>query len=535
MYEVKIYDGPGDSDGTVIHSSTVNDLKLPSGNIKKEINAIDSFDFSIYMNNPGYGQIHPFKTLVKVKNEMTGEYEFEGRVLTPGENMDNNGLHSASYTCEGELAYLHDSQQRHLEFRGTPSDLMQTIISHHNSQVEEYKRFTVGDVSVTNSTDNLYVYLSAEEDTFNTIKSKLIDKIGGELQIRKVDDVRYIDLLPRVGSDKDTPIKLSKNLISMSRDIDPTDIVTRLTPLGARIESADENATDASQARLTIESVNSGLPYIDRQDLIDVFGIQGGSVTWDDITIESNLYNAGLDYINNQKISLNQYKISAVDLFYIGLTIDRFEKGDSYMLVNPIMGIDERLRVIGLTIDINSPQNSNLTIGDKFKNLYEYESESRKSTQAVNDLQNRLERLSNANNTLNQQLIDAQAELTSIQDRLTSADVDTLPDDLQAISNQISALQTDIDNLNIPEYGLATQTEDGLMSSVDKAKLDGLESFDVATELQDGLMGAVDKVSLNKVISDLGDITTLTTTEKTDIVLAINELVTRLEVLEGGA
>jgi DNA repair exonuclease SbcCD ATPase subunit len=201
-----------------------------------------------------------------------------------------------------------------------------------------------------------------------------------------------------------------------------------------------------------------------------------------------------------------------------------------------------------------------LTIGDKFKNLYEYESESRKSTQAVNDLQNRLERLSNANNTLNQQLIDAQAELTSIQDRLTSADVDTLPDDLQVISNQISALQTDIDNLNIPEYGLATQTEDGLMSSVDKIKLDGLESYDVATEsvdglmsstdktklnglesysvateTEDGLMSAVDKISLDKVVDDLGDITTLTTTEKTDIVLAINELVTRLEVLEGGA
>src|SRR5690554_1399271 len=99
MYEVKIFDGPDDNDGTVIHSPTVNDVKLPSGNIKKQINTSDQFDFHIYMNNPGYGKINPFDTLVKVKNEMTGEYEFEGRVLTPGENMDNNGLHSASYTC----------------------------------------------------------------------------------------------------------------------------------------------------------------------------------------------------------------------------------------------------------------------------------------------------------------------------------------------------------------------------------------------------------------------------------------------------
>ena len=78
----------------------------------------------------------------------------------------------------------------------------------------------------------------------------------------------------------------------MTRDIDPSEIITRLTPpLGARIASEDENATDASEARLTIESVNSGLPYIDRPDLISVFGIQGGSETWDDIQHRKHFIN----------------------------------------------------------------------------------------------------------------------------------------------------------------------------------------------------------------------------------------------------
>src|SRR5690625_1772052 len=166
-------------------------------------------------------------------------YEFEGRILKPTQRMDSDGIFGSSYTCEGELAYLHDSQQRHLEFRGTPRELLETIIQYHNSQVEDYKRFEVGFMDVTNSTDNLYLYLTAEQDTFETIKEKLIDNLGGELQIRKVNGVRFLDYLQRIGEDTDTEIRIAKNLSAITKDIDPTQIITRLTPLGTRIEADD--------------------------------------------------------------------------------------------------------------------------------------------------------------------------------------------------------------------------------------------------------------------------------------------------------
>lgn len=553
MYEVKIYN---DNEEIVIHSPNVNDVKLESGVIKTEINAVDAFDLTMYMNNPGYGLMRPFKTLVEVKNMITGEYEFEGRVWKPSENMESSGLHSTSYICEGELGYLHDAQQRHLEFRGTPPDLLQTIISYYNSQVEDYKHFEVGEVTVTNSTNNLYVYLSGEDDTLKTIKEKLIDKLGGELQIRKVNGVRYLDYLERIGEDKDTEIKLSKNLISMSRDVDPTEIVTRLTPLGTRVESADETATDASEARLTIESVNSGLPYIDRQDLIDVFGIQGGSIVWDDITVESNLYNAGWDWMNNQKISLNQYKVTAVDLSIIGLDIDTFKKGNSYPTKNPVMAIDERLRIIGTSKDLNEPQNGSLTIGDKFKSLFEYENDARESAKVVQQLQSRVNGLSSKNATLSQSLTEAQGTITELKTALQYDDESGISAALSDLETQLETIQSDVDGISyelatpttdglmsavdktklngLQTYSLATESTDGLLSAADKTKLNTLESYSVATETEDGLMAAVDKTNLNKVITDVGDKTLLTTTEKTDLVLAINELADKIAALEGG-
>src|SRR5690554_4442151 len=135
MYQVTIINNGNEIE---IHNSNVNNLKLETGSIKKEINKIDSFNISFFQNNPAHGNLKPLKTLVNVLNTKTGIYEFEGRVLSPTSRMANDGLHTYDYECEGELGYLHDSQQRHLEFRGTPEELFETILDYHNQQVEDY-------------------------------------------------------------------------------------------------------------------------------------------------------------------------------------------------------------------------------------------------------------------------------------------------------------------------------------------------------------------------------------------------------------
>lgn len=498
MYKVTIIN---DGVETVIHSPYVNELKLESGKIKKEINKIDSFEMSFYLNNPAYGKIKPLKTLVNVLNLKTNKYEFEGRVLGPSKNMDSSGLFDESYECEGELGYLHDSQQKHREFRGSPKELLVELLNYHNSQVETYKQFQIGNVTVIDPNDYIYLYTSAEKDTFDTIKEKLIDRLGGELQIRKENGVRFLDYLVEVGEQKDTEIILAKNLISMSVDVDPTEIITRLTPLGARIESEDETATDASEARLTIESVNNGVPYIDSEELKAEFGIQGGSVTWDDVTDPNNLLSKGRTYLSSQKTSLNQYKIAALDLFLIGLDIDYLDVGNSHPVKNPIMGIDERLRIIGKSININEPHNSDLTIGDKFKTLSEYQNEANKSAQKAVDLQNAVNRQS-------QTIAALKTELTAVDNAVKEAQRTLSENDIPAIEQAVTELQTAIQNLNsaieqIPIYELATPTKDGLMPKSDKAKLN--------------LITATKSVNLDTLKTKLDD------------------LVRRVEVLEGGS
>jgi hypothetical protein len=196
MYKVTMIN---DGKPITIHHPFVNKIKLPEGSIRKEINLIDSFDFKIYPGNPGYGKIKPLKTLINVLNIKTGKYVFEGRVYKPKRAMDGSGVLSDTFEADGELGYLGDSQQKHREYRGSPITFLQELLNYHNSQVEEYKQFKLGQVIVKDPNDYVYYYTSAEQTTFDTIKDKLLDRLGGELRIRKENGVRYLDYLVQIG------------------------------------------------------------------------------------------------------------------------------------------------------------------------------------------------------------------------------------------------------------------------------------------------------------------------------------------------
>ena len=468
MFEVRLYNGPEDSTGTVIHHPINKGYKV-DGSIKKAINEIESFDFVAYLENPGYGMIKPLNTLVDVYNVKTGRFDFEGRVLTYEDEMDSDGMPSKSVICESELGYFHDTVQEHREFRGTPRELFEWLLRNHNAQAEDYKRFEPGVMDVTNSTDYMYVYVSDDKTTYEELYDKLIDRLGGEFQIRKENGVRYLDYLQRIGEDVDTEIRLSKNLISISKEVDSTEIITRLFPLGTRLESEDEEATDASQQRLTIEEVNNGVRYIEREDLIQEFGIRGRPMVWDDVNFPETLLSAATRFMDEQKLVLNQYQFSALDLHLIGIDPHSLEVGNGHPTINPIMSLDEVLRIVGKTIDINEPDNSSYTIGDKFKTLSEYQRESNRNTARVAELQEIVNRQSQIIGDLNTAVNNVNNVVDTINIQIGEADLPGLNETIDSLNAAIIDLNDVVEG--IPSYGLATPTYSGLMPMDDKAKL----------------------------------------------------------------
>lgn len=363
MYEVKIINNGNE---TIINTvSTSPQAPRITGQCKFGINTIDSFTFTILPNNQGYDLLKDLKTLVEIKNIKTNEIKFKGRILIQTPKMDSSGLLTKSITCESELGYLMDSVQEFEECHNiTVRGFLELIIDNHNKQVSEDKRFTVGIVDVIDNNDSLYRFLGYDK-TLDTIKDKLIDRLGGELRIRYEDGVRYLDYIQSIGEKKDTEIVLARNLVTIEQERDPSDIITRLIPLGAKLEDSDE--------RLTISSINNGLNYIDDEEAISKFGIIVDTVTYDDVTIVENLLRKGKEYLKENNKIKKKHKVTALDLSTIGLDVDSFEVGNIYRVVNPLMNIYEDLRVIEKTLDINSPQSSSLSIGDKFEDIKDYQ------------------------------------------------------------------------------------------------------------------------------------------------------------------
>lgn len=362
MYIVTLYNGNA---ALEIHNQSE---KLYSGQIVKGINAIDSFTFSLLPSNIGFNAIYDFLSLVSVYNTRKNKYEFWGRVLCTSSTMSESGLIQKEVTCESYFGFLCDSQQSYVNTQNwTVRGLLEHIINQHNEQLEEYKRFEIGEITVTDNNDNLYLGIQ-RNNTWNTIKEKLLDTLGGEIRFRVVDGVTYIDYLEEIGETRTTEIALSRNMKSITKDLDPSACITRLIPLGYKY-------TNDSEERLDISSVNGGKNYIDDVDAIEAYGLHVGCVEFDDVKTAGNLLRKGQEWlVANNKIPV-KYSITALDLSLLGLDIDDFDVCNYHPVKNALLDIDDVSRIIKKTIDVCEEVRSTIEVGENFKSLSDIQRE----------------------------------------------------------------------------------------------------------------------------------------------------------------
>lgn len=371
MHTVTITNG---TEKTTIHSDNLD--RISGGKIVKAVNAVDSFTFTIYPDNAGYNKLKPLTTSVTVTDDSTGKDIFIGRVLKCPDSMDEQGLICKSVTCEGRLGWLYDSVQPYAEYKVVGiRTVLASFISKHNTQVGDDKHISVGQVTVTG--ENNYTYSVNWVSTMDAISEQLVGKFGGEIQLRDQNGKVYIDYLEHIGHGTDTKIELAVNLKTISREVDETSVITRLYPLGTKL-------TD-SEKRLTIGSVNGGKDYIEDSALVAKYGVISGTQTWDDVTQASILKTKATAFLKSANKAKKQYKITAVDLSTIDMNFEQFELGCWYRIVNPLMGIDEDLRIIGITINLDSPEQSELTFGDKFETMTGFMTAKTKSLQTAID------------------------------------------------------------------------------------------------------------------------------------------------------
>lgn len=388
---IKIY-----ADGDLVYDSRLRtpgkDYTLLGLAITKGLNKGGTAQISIPPGNPIYSSFIGHRTIVDIFQDNLRK--FRGRALYP----EDDWLNCRTWMCEGELCFFQDGTSRPYLYQGTPAEIFTAVVEGYNSQVEPFKQFKVGTITVTDP--NGYVRLESEnaEQTLATL-NKLIERCGGYITFTSDPDTdeRVVNWLETVGVRSTQPIEFGKNLLSFARKGNSTDLATVIIPYGAKDEETGQ--------RVDITSVNNGLDYIQDNEAVELRGTITRPVYWDDVTEPANLLKKAQAYLNSSRNVVTTLTLTAVDLSKMDKSIDSFQLGDQIQVISKPHAVNDYYQLTDYTDNLLKPENSQITLGADIKTLtYQTNSENKNAItrieSATNDLKDRVESVQNSVNDL---------------------------------------------------------------------------------------------------------------------------------------
>lgn len=357
----------------LLHDLRLDDYYLKDAELSEELNKVAEFTFKIYPSHPNFNKLEVLVSNIIIKKD--SKIIFKGRIISDKMNMDK----SKQVTCESVLAFLFDSVQRPFEFQGTPEELFTQIINNHNLQVEEYKKFKIGKLTGANHNNNDYIKRSSTDyiNTFNTIEEKILNLLGGYIQIRYEDDGNYIDWVDDftdiIGEEtgqlvSSQVIEFGENLIDITANNDAAQTYSVVIPLGAEIEKED-----GTKERITIKDINNGKDYLVNQEALSKYGwivAPISETTWNDITIADSLKTKAQEYLNNNAIMLKStLELNALDLNVVDNNIKNFEMGVYIQVKSTPHNLSKTYLLTKKETPLTKPENMKITLGETTQTL----------------------------------------------------------------------------------------------------------------------------------------------------------------------
>lgn len=354
---------------------------ITNGTVEQALNEAGAFECDVPSTNPLYSDLESKvrKGMIRVIQNGTELFYGEIREVTQNFNMTKHVY------AVGELAFLFDSIQPQAKYQTTPYNVFKSILDKHNSQVESKKQFKLGYVTVTDSNDYIYRFTNYE-DTLTALREKMCDTLDGFLRIRKVNGVRYLDLinLENYGSYCKQEIQFGENLLDYSCNTSANEIATAVIPLGKRLED-DERTSDAIEGLdqyLTIkgkETYTEGSQtktysydkdYVINQTAVNKFGYVKVVKHWEDITLKRNLKAKAEEWLKSVQFSTMELQINAFDGNLLDINVDSFDVGDTVHAWALPYGMDTTFPVRKKTTYINDVSKNLITLGSTASKSY---------------------------------------------------------------------------------------------------------------------------------------------------------------------
>ena len=329
--------------------------------LAQEMGSAGSFTFRVYKGHPYYKQLKVLTSEVIVYDD--GACVFCGRMWRPEQDFDN----MVAITCEGELTYLLDSQQRPFTYTGGIDGYIRQLLDVHNSQVDARRQIKKGNIVVSGDGGYKEWTVQGFSDTL-TLLRQLPESFGGYLRIRHEAGVRYLDYLWDYGGINSQVIRFGENLLDLTHYVDATQIITCLIPQGADVEYKDESGETQSRA-VDITSVNGGVDYIENAEAVELYGRIWGYQKWDDVTEPGILLAKAREYLKEASTLPASMEVSAVDLAAIDSTVQQFQLGFWTDVSSGPHGINQKFLLTRREVNLLDPGQGSITLGRQTETL----------------------------------------------------------------------------------------------------------------------------------------------------------------------
>ena len=373
------------ADDVLIYDSTLDDRKyhIGKGVITKEAGKSGSFVFSLYPDHIAYRDIVRMRTVVTVYK--FNSIVFRGRVL----NDVTDYWNSKEMTCEGELGFLQDSIIRPYSFTGSVAELFTQLVTQHNAQVDEFKRFKVGTVTVTGTTTMTQEgYVTAAEN----INSALVDTLGGYLHVTHDDEGATLHYLADFTETATQAIEFGSNLKNYTKTVKAEELATAIIPLGATV---DDGNSETDDPKLTIATVNDGKDYVYSTEGVALYGWIVKMVEWSDVTDAATLKSKAEAYLQtvvNQAVTI---ELNAIDLHLLDRSIESFNVCEYVRVVSAPHGFAATMLCNKQTLDLLKPENDTVTLGQTYATFTERNTKALNNVARLASLQSAASKLTN--------------------------------------------------------------------------------------------------------------------------------------------
>ena len=213
MYKVTL-------DGAYLYHPWMQDRCITEGALTQEVNKNGSCDVSVVLDHPLAGSVLRRKSILEVIRfdlASSEETTYRGVVMN---TVEDSSLEMEIQT-EGDLVFFQDSIIRPFHKTGadvpgrtTPGDYFKWLVKKHNEQVDGFKQFAVGQVTVTGEAEDRE---RNGHSTTRDILDELVTESGGYIRTRTVGSMHYIDYLAEYEAAGGQDIRQGQNVVDITK------------------------------------------------------------------------------------------------------------------------------------------------------------------------------------------------------------------------------------------------------------------------------------------------------------------------------